>query len=176
MQALLGPEKEASQRGMQVPPTSKVKNMHGEENTHDNWQACPPGELTRMVERLGARERRARFRQLASSGLLSMLLIAAGTILVGGFVIYEEPTFGGISCTDCLGHAAEYHNHLVGKSPMADIELVAKIKTHLEMCASCRSKFHQAYSDVPLEQLTKTDLRLGPLPPTFAVALSPAGY
>ena len=129
-----------------------------------------------MVGRLDARERRARFRQFASSGLLSILLIAAGTILVGGFVMYEEPTFGGISCTDCLGHAAEYHNHLVGKSPMANVELVAKIETHLEMCASCRSKFHQAYSDIPLEQLTKTDLRLGPLLPTFAVALSPAGY
>ena len=129
-----------------------------------------------MVGRLGARERRARFRHLASSGLLSMLLFAAGAILVGGFVIYEEPTFGDISCTDCLGHAVEYHDHLVGKIPMTDVELVAKLETHLKMCASCRAKFHQAYPDVPLEQLTKTDLRLGPLLPTFAVALARAGY
>ena len=150
--------------------------MHGDENTHDNWQACPPGELSRMVGRLGARDRRARFRQLASSGMLSMLLFAVGAILVGGFVIYEEPMFGGISCTDCLGHAVEYHDHLISKSLMADVELVAMIETHLKKCASCRTKFHQAYSDVPLDQLTKTDLRLVPLLPTFAVALSPAGY
>ena len=159
-----------------MPPNSKVKNMHGEENTHDNWQACPPGELTRMVGRLGARERRARLRQLASSGLLTMLLFAAGTVLFGGFVIYEEPMFGGISCTDCLGHAAEYHDHLVGKRPIVDVGLVAAIETHLKKCDSCRAKFHQAYPDIPLEQLTKTDLRLGPLLPTFAVALAPAGY
>ncbi len=105
-----------------------------------------------------------------------MLLFAVGAILVGGFVIYEEPMFGGISCTDCLGHVVEYHDHLVGKSPMTDIELVAMIETHLKKCDSCRTKFHQAYSDVPLEQLTKTVLRLGPLLPTFAVALVPAGY
>ncbi len=129
-----------------------------------------------MVGRLGARERRTRFRQLASSGLLSMLLFAAGAILVGGFVIFDEPTFGGISCTDCLGHAVEYHDHLISKSLMADVELVAMIETHLKKCAHCRAKFHQAYSDVPLEQLTKTDLRLGPLLPTFAVALARAGY
>ncbi len=150
--------------------------MHGEENTHDNWQACPPGELTRMVGRLGARQQRARFRQLAVNGLLSMLLFAAGAILVGGFVIYEEATFGGITCTVCLGQAAEYHDHLVGKSPMTDVKLVAMIETHLKKCDSCRAKFHQAYPDVPLEQLTKTVLRLGPLLPTFAVALAPAGY
>ena len=129
-----------------------------------------------MVGRLDARERRALFRQLASSGLLSLLLIAAGTILVGGFVIYEEPMFGGISCTDCLSHAVEYHDHLVGKSSMADVELVAMIETHLKMCDHCRTTFLKAYSDVSLEQLTKTVLRLGPLLPSFAVALSPVGY
>lgn len=149
--------------------------MQGE-NTHDDWQACPPGELSRMVGRVGARERRARFRQLASSGLLSMLLFAAGAIVVGGFVIYEEPTFGGISCTDCLGHAAAYHSHLVGDCPMADVQLVAKIETHLEKCNCCRAKFHQTYPDVPLEQLANTDLRFRPLLPTFAVALTPVGY
>ncbi len=159
-----------------MPPNSKVKNMHREENTHDNWQACPPGELTRMVGRLAARERRARFKQLASSGLLSMLLFAAGAILVGGFVIYEEPTFGGISCTDCLAHAVEYHDHLLGKSSMTDVELVAMIETHLKKCDHCRTRFLKAYSDVSLEQLTNTDLRLAPLLPTFAVALAPAGY
>ena len=136
-----------------------------------------------MVGRLDARERRTRFRRLASSGLLSMLLFAAGAILVGGFVIsekstviYEEPMFGGISCTDCLSHAVEYHDHLVGKSSMADVELVAMIETHLKMCDHCRTTFLEAYSDVSLDQLTKTDLRLSPLLPTFAVALSPTGY
>lgn len=150
--------------------------MHGEEKPHDDWQACPPGEFTRVVGRMSARERRARFKQLASTGLLSMLLLTAGTILVGGFVFYEEPTFGGITCTVCLGHAAEYHDHFVGKSPIVDVELVAMLETHLKMCASCREKFHQAYPDIPLEQLTKSDLRFRPLLPTFAVVLSPVGY
>ena len=145
--------------------------MHEEKNTHDEWQPCPPGELNRMVGRLDARERRARFRQLTSTGLMSMLLFAAGAILVGGFAIYEEPMYGGVSCTDCLSHADEYYSHLVGKGPMADLELVAKIETHLEMCLCCRAKFHQAYPDVPLKQLAEVNLRFRPLLPTFAVAL-----
>ncbi len=159
-----------------MPPNPMVNDMHGKENSHDDWQACPPGEISRMVGKLDARERRARFRQLASSGLLSMLLLAAGAILVGGFVIYEEPTFGGISCTDCLGHAVEYHDHLVGNGPMADVKLVGRIEKHLELCLCCRVKFQQAYPDVPLEQLATTDLRFRPLLPMLAVALSPASY
>jgi hypothetical protein len=150
--------------------------MNVKENTQDDWQACPPGELTRMARRLSARERRARFSQLASNGLLSMLLFAAGAILVGGFVIYEEPTFGGISCTDCLSHADEYHNHLVGKVTMADVELVGRIETHLELCLCCRAKFRQAYPEVPPEQVATSEMRFGLLLPTFAIALSTVGY
>jgi hypothetical protein len=153
-----------------------VQNMNGKENTQDDWQACPPGELTRMARRLSARERRARFSQLASNGLLSMLLFAAGAILIGGFVIYEEPTFGGISCTDCLSHADEYHNHLIGKVTMADVELVGQIETHLELCLCCRVKFRQAYPEVLPKQVAISEMRIGPLLPTFAIALSTVGY
>jgi len=150
--------------------------MNGDSNYQDDWQACPPGEITRLVKRLDSRERRARFGQLATTGLVSMLLFAAGAILFGGFVAYEEPTFGGIACTDCLAHAAEYHEHLVGSEPVADAELMGKIKTHLEMCPCCRAKFHQAYPDVPLNQLATTDIRFRPSLPALAVVLSTVNY
>ena len=146
------------------------------QGNHDDWQACPPGVLTRMVTQLDARQRRARFRQLAGTGLLTMLLGAVGIILFGGFVLYEEPTFGGISCTDCLVHAAEYHNYLVGKNPAMDADLAGKIKSHLEKCGCCRAKFHQAYPDAPVGHLATRELRLWPRLPTLAVALTPAGY
>jgi len=150
--------------------------MSGDSNNQDDWQACPPGEITRLVNRLNSRERRARFGQLATTGLVSMLLFAAGAILFGGFVAYEEPTYGGIACTDCLAHAAAYHDHLVGSETVADVELIGKIKTHLEMCSCCRAKFHQAYPDIPLDQLATTELRFRPFLPTLAIALSPANY
>jgi hypothetical protein len=153
-----------------------VQNMNDKETTHDDWQACPPGELTRMVGRLGARERRARFGQLASIGLLSMLLFAAGAILVGGFVIYDEPTFGGISCTDCLSHAGEYHNHLIGTAPMVDVELVGRIETHLEKCDCCREKFRQTYPGVLQDQVAASEMRFRLSLPVFAVVSSPVGY
>ena len=79
--------------------------------------------------------------------------------------------------------AADDHSVLIFATPfaariekMADVELVAMIETHLKMCDHCRTTFLEAYSDVSLDQLTKADLRLGPLLPTFAVALSPTGY
>jgi hypothetical protein len=162
--------------GQQVSTISMVISMNGKQNIEDDWQACPSGELTQMVGRLNARERRARFAQLASSGLMSMLLFAAGAILVGGFVIYQEPMFGGISCTDCLSHANEYHDHLLGSSPMADVELASQIETHLEECLCCRTKFGQAYPDIPMERLTQLDSPSHLLSPTFAIAFSSVGY
>lgn len=150
--------------------------MHGEDDSHDEWQSCPAGELSRLAKRLNVRERRVRLWQLASTGLLSMFLFAAGAILIGGFVIYEEPTFGGISCTDCLSHSDEYHAHLVGKLPMADAELAASIETHLKLCGCCRTKFHHAYPDVALEQLMAVGIRFRAPLPTFAMVLSPMAY
>ncbi len=122
---------------------------------HEDWQACPPGELARMTARLDARLRGARFKPLAVTALMSFLICAVGTILLGGFLFYSEPTFGGIACTDCLSHADEYHGYLVGKNPTMDPSLVKKIEKHLNECDYCRMKFHESYPDTPLGPLAQ---------------------
>ena len=117
---------------------------------NDDWQACPPGELSRMAARLDAGLRGARTRQLAVTGLMSMLVCAAGTILLAGFVFYAEPSFGGISCTDCQTHADEFHGYMVGKNPTMDPDLAKQIKKHLKKCDCCRAKYQESHPDSPL--------------------------
>ena len=91
-------------------------------------------------------------------------------------MVYEEPTFGGISCTDCLAHADEYHEHFLGDGPVVDVKLVERIESHLKLCLCCRAKFHQAYPDIPQNQFAEVGpwFRLGL--PMFAVALLPVGF
>ena len=148
--------------------------MPNDENKHNDWKPCQPGELSRMARRLDAVERRARYRQLVSTGLLSMSLFAVGVILIGGVAVFREPNFGGIRCSECLAHAEEYHEHLLGETLMADLTLVGQMKTHLELCDRCRGKFYQAYPDVaasPMDEMWFQPPRL-----TFAVALSSRAY
>jgi hypothetical protein len=144
-------------------------------SNHDDWQACPPGELARMAKRLDAGLRGARFSQLAVTGLMSLLICAAGIILLGGFVFYSEPTFGGISCTDCLAQADEYHGYLVGKNPTMDPDLAGKIKKHLQKCGYCRAKFHESYPDTPLGPLAQCQSHMPQCLATLSVAFKYAG-
>lgn len=139
---------------LQAPEFSGYLKMDDLSNQED-WQACPSGELARMTARLDAGLRGARFRQLSVTGLMSLLICAAGTILLGGFVFYAEPTFGGITCTDCLTHADEYHGYMVGKNPTMDPDLAKKIKKHLKKCGCCRAKFHETYPDAPAGPLAQ---------------------
>lgn len=122
---------------------------------HDDWQACPPGELSRMTARLESLQRAARFKQLFGTGLLSMFLCAVAVVLLGGFVFFQEPTLSGISCADCQIHAVDYYDYLMGKNPTLDANLVKKIRKHLKKCRGCRAKFHQSFPDAPKDPLAR---------------------
>lgn len=124
------------------------------------WEPCAGGEISQMVKRLNSVERRQRVRQLASTGLLSMALFAVGAIVIGGFVVYQEPQFGGIGCTECLSHAAEYRDHVTGVTLMADLQLADKIAIHFQKCKCCRMKFNEAYPDVTLAAIGSENLLL----------------
>ena len=113
------------------------------------WEPCG-GEISQMVSRLDRVERGKRTRQLASTAMLSLVIFATGAIVVGGFLAFREPQFGGIGCTECLAHAAEYRDHVAGVAPMSDLQLAGKMKIHLEQCPCCRTKFGEAYPDITL--------------------------
>ena len=148
--------------------------MLNDENKTDDWTPCQPGELTRMVKRLDAVERRTRHRQLARTGLLSLLLFAVGIVLVGGLGVFQEPDFGGIRCSECLVHAEDYYRHLRGETLMADLAVAEQMKTHLQLCDRCRDKFYMMYPDVAISAIG--ELRFQPPRPIFTVALVPRGY
>ena len=148
--------------------------MLNDQNKTDDWTPCQPGELTRMVKRLDAAERRTRYRQLARTGLLSMLVFAIGTMLVGGLGVFREPNYGGIRCSECIAHAEEYYQHLLGETLMADLTLAEQMKTHLELCDRCRPKFYKMYPDVAMGG--EDEYRFQPPRIVFAVAYSPRPY
>jgi len=117
----------------------------------DPWQPCQD-EISKMVRQLGKVDRRRRFRQLASTATLGLVLGAVGTV-AAGLVFYQEPDFGGIGCAECLSHAAEYRDHLAGDRPMADLQLASSIKSHLDQCRCCGAKFRLAYPEVSLASI-----------------------
>ena len=141
----------------------------------DEWEPCQ-GEISILVRQLDKVERRRRIRQLASTATLSLVLFAVGAVLVGGFVLYREPQFGGIGCTECLSHAADYRDHLTGVKPMANLELAGKIKTHLEQCKCCGAKFRMAYPDVTLATVGMESIPRAQYHMAFMLAQSTPSY
>ena len=138
----------------------------------DQWKPCS-GEISHMVNRLEIVERRRRMRQLASTATLSLVLFAVGAVLIGGFVIYREPQFGGIGCTECLSHAPAYHDHLTGVAAMTDLELAERIKTHLDLCKCCKMKFNETYPDAAIAAMGRE--RPWPLSGQVAFSVPRAG-
>lgn len=128
-----------------------------------------------MVRRLDKAERGVRLRQLARTATLSLVLFATAAVAVG-YIVYKEPQFGGIGCTECLSHAAEYRDHLTGVKPMTDAALAISIKTHLELCKCCGAKFRQAYPDVSLARVGMENQLLEPHRFAFTVASNLPGY
>ena len=144
-----------------------------DQDQQDQWSPCPTGQISNMVKRINRSERRQRLRQLATTGALSLALFAVGAIVVGGFVMYQEPHFGGIGCTECLSHAAAYHDHVTGTAPMKDLELAGRIEAHMKQCICCRAKFNIAYPDAKLAALGMERQPWQP-PLLLAVQISPS--
>ncbi len=153
-----------------------VNNPQSEDQQHDQWEPCVDGEISQMVRRLNRSERGRRLRQLASTSMVSLVLFAVGAIVAGGFVFYQEPQFGGIGCTECLSHAAEYRDHVTGAALMADADLAGRIEVHLAKCACCRAKFNEAYPGVTLAMLGTENPGLRPTRMAFSLAQVTPGY
>ena len=132
----------------------------------DQWEACPTGELTQLVDRLDAAQRRARSRQVYGTALASTAVFAVVVLALGSFFEPSGSNYGGINCAYCRNHLPDYYPHLTGEVVLADAEFVASMKVHLEKCTFCRSKFRSLYPDF---ELTRTNATR----PAIAVATLP---
>jgi hypothetical protein len=143
---------------------------------HGDWQPCPPGEMTRLAKRLDSLQRGARFNQLVGTGLLSMFLCAVGTVLIGGYLLYQEPNSEGYSCRDCQAHAAEFHDLIIGKKASMDAKQEKLIRKHLKKCNGCRAKFQQAFPDVPPGPLATCEPCLHRCMPKLSTGTAPTEF
>ena len=122
--------------------------MSNDQENHDQWTDCPAGELSRMVTRLDASQSRARTRKLYQTGVLSMLLVAAGVVVAGSLFAPGGNKYGGITCAECKSHFESYHGHLTGTAQIDDDGLTQSIATHLANCGFCQEFFKQSYPGV----------------------------
>ena len=121
------------------------------QSTHQNddpWDACPAGELTQMVHRLDASQRRARSLQVGKTALLSTAVFACVVMVLGSFMGSSSLQFGGIDCETCQSDLAEYYLHAAGELVHEDAAFVTSMETHLEQCEFCREKFHAMYPEL----------------------------
>ncbi len=133
------------------------------QSTHQNdspWDACPAGELTQMVHRLDASQRRTRSLQVGKTALLSTAVFACVVMVLGSFMGSSSLQFGGIDCETCQSRLAEYYPHAAGELVHEDVDFVASIETHLKECEFCREKFYAMYPALNTTRTTTLRLRL----------------
>ncbi len=116
----------------------------------DSWDACPSGELSRMVDARKAQRRRRAMDRAAVVGACLMVCIAIGGFALG--IFSPDPSappmgakYGGIACADVVDCLPAYvaaqqhdfaHTHL-------DEATVASITEHLAHCPACRKHYEQ---------------------------------
>ncbi len=154
------------------------KSTPNDRESLGDWNDCPQGELSQMVRKLNVSQTRARSKKLVQTGLLGTLLVAAG-VVVGGALFAPGNTagYGGISCTECKSHFAEYHAHLTGSELLEDLGLATSMAAHLVECQSCRSRFHENYPGVLQAGIsTSTQPAILNFLPLLAASRQPAFY
>lgn len=147
---------------------SSKDQQHDERQHDDAWDVCPAGELTQMVHRLDASQRRARSRQVYKTALLSTAVFACVVLALGSVVGFGGSQYGGINCDFCRGHLAEYYPHAAGELVHQDAAFVTSMKTHLEKCQLCRGKFNTMYPDFSTASTARPTMKIA-MQPMFAV-------
>ncbi len=101
------------------------------------WKPCPAGKLSALSTRIQRRTQRRRFLQFA--GAFSLLALGGGTL---GFLLTRQREFdyGGITCSEVLGHAEAFMRGQLGEP------LTGKIRLHLAECPSCGPRFRDMQS------------------------------
>jgi hypothetical protein len=114
----------------------------------DSWDACPEGELERMVDRLRSQRRNFAVNRVAVAAavLVSVVMVA---ILVGPLVqeLPERPTDPAreaaqpISCGEVRKLLPAYARHKL------DADLTARVERHLAHCRECRRRLSTIPTD-----------------------------
>jgi len=104
-------------------------------NTND-WQPCPSGQITGMVQRLQAERPSSTIRRMAVPATAVLLLVIAGVYFSqsrpGGMLF--KP--GGLTCDEIRQHLPAYAKGQVSA------ELSKQLDEHLADCPECR-KMHE---------------------------------
>jgi len=119
--------------------------MPSKRETTDPWEACPSGELGRMVQRLDTSQLRARRKQVFSTALLSTAVFACVVFVVGSMMDSNSTHYGGIACSYCCSHFDEYQPHVAGELVHEDAAFVTSMRVHLEKCSFCHDRFNATY-------------------------------
>ena len=103
---------------------------------HNEWQACPPGEVGRLVHRLQDRHRALATQRRMVAAVLLLMTACTGYYFVG-VLPNAEPNYGGIVCSRLHELAPQY----MAKTLNADTS--GRIQLHLAHCKSCRDKLNE---------------------------------
>ncbi|MHB1557004.1 MAG: zf-HC2 domain-containing protein [Isosphaeraceae bacterium] len=104
------------------------------ETVRNGWEACPPGEFTRLAARLRARHRR----RDAVRGTLSLAVaLLIGSVLYQSWSRSREYHFAGISCSRVMALAPDY---AMGKLQPA---LHDQVHQHVSRCPHCKPLFQK---------------------------------
>jgi predicted anti-sigma-YlaC factor YlaD len=103
----------------------------------DDWQQCPPGELSGLV--MSLRKRRQRAQWLKASALASVvaLLIGAGWFTVAA-LLPSGDVITDLSCREVRQMFAAFD------AGELNDELTARIESHLQHCPGCREAHEHA--------------------------------
>ena len=105
--------------------------MENRQPDESGWSACPAGEIGGLVGRLHARQRREKLRQVTAGVTCTVVLLVAG-IYAWPRLGFNEPHFGGITCTEVEQQAEQYVENSL------DAEATGSIEAHLARCKHCR--------------------------------------
>jgi len=137
-----------------------------ERDAHEQWEACPQGELHNLVQRLDATQIQSRRRQMLSTAVVSSAVFACVVLALGSVMGPRSNGYGGIRCSECREHFTDYQLHVAGKQISQDADFLASMKTHLEKCTFCRGRFNAAYPDYSVNSAATTR-------PAITLALQP---
>ena len=107
-------------------------------NQNDQWDSCPPGEITRMVAAVHRKRRQATIKWFASLGGSVCLVLAVLTVATVVWV--NQLPAKNLTCREVVDYMQEYHQGILG------VGITASIEAHLSDCPSCNDHYEE-YDD-----------------------------
>ncbi len=116
--------------------------MNTESAHQDQWDACPAGELQRMVGRIKARRQRRLLTQVGSTAAALLTAFAAAFFTTGWLRQPTECRFGGIACSEVKPLLPDF------LAEKLDAELARKVDIHLQQCPDCGPMYRRMVTEM----------------------------